>query len=45
MDRELSDRKNKLLKQLNDLEQRPQVQAEKKGQISENLRISEREKI
>ena len=42
---ELSERKNKLLLQLNELEQRPQVQAEKKGQISENLRISEKEKI
>jgi chromosome segregation protein len=42
---ELNDRKKKLLIQLNELEKRPQVQAEKKGQISEGLRISEKEKI
>ncbi len=42
---ELSERKNKLLSQLNDLENQPQVQAERKGQISENLRISDKEKI
>ena len=29
---------------LNELEKQPQTQAEKKGQISENLRISEKEK-
>ena len=34
---------NKILK-LNELEKQPQTQAEKKGQISENLRISEKEK-
>jgi chromosome segregation protein len=45
MVRELNDRKNKLLNQLNGLEQQPQIQAEKKGQISESLRISEKEKI
>ena len=45
MVRELSERKNKLLSQLNDLNQQPQIQAEKKGQISEGLRISEKEKI
>ena len=38
---ELTERKNKLSKQLNDLENQPRVQAERKGQISENLRISE----
>ena len=42
---ELITRKNKLLNQLNELDKRPQIQAEKKGQISENLRISEKEKI
>ena len=41
---ELTDRKSKLLNQLNQLEKQPQIQAEKKGQISENLRISEKEK-
>jgi chromosome segregation protein len=41
---ELSARKNRLLDQLNKLDKQPQVQAEKKGQISENLRISEKEK-
>ena len=40
----LSDRKNKLLNQLNELDKQPQLQAEKKGQISENLRISTKEK-
>ena len=45
MVRELSERKNKLLSQLNDLNHQPQIQAEKKGQISEGLRISEKEKI
>jgi len=45
MVRELSERKNKLLSQLNDLDRQPQAQAEKKGQISEGLRISEKEKI
>jgi len=44
MVRELFDRKNKLSSQLNDLEQQPKIQAEKKGQISESLRISEKEK-
>ncbi|WP_075506406.1 chromosome segregation SMC family protein [Candidatus Pelagibacter communis] len=42
---ELTERKNKLSKQLNDLENQPRVQAERKGQISENLRISDEEKI
>ncbi len=41
---ELNERKNKLFSKLNDLEKQPQTQAEKKGQISENLRISEKEK-
>ena len=41
---ELNERKNKLNLKLNDLEKQPQTQAEKKGQISENLRISQREK-
>jgi chromosome segregation protein len=42
---ELSERKNKLLSQLDSLDKQPQMQAEKKGQISEGLRISEKEKI
>ena len=42
---ELTERKNKLSKQLNDLENQPRLQAERKGQISENLRISDEEKI
>ena len=41
---ELNDRKNKQTTKINDLEKQPQLQAEKKGQISENLRISEKEK-
>ena len=41
---ELSERKNKFSKQLIKLDNQPQIQAEKKGQISENLRISEEEK-
>ena len=45
MVKELSDRKDKFSIQLNQLETQPQIQAEKKGQISENLRISEKEKI
>jgi chromosome segregation protein len=41
---ELTERKNKLNSQLEKLESQPRTQAEKKGQISENLRISEKEK-
>ena len=41
---ELNDRKNKQTTKLSDLDKQPQLQAEKKGQISENLRISEKEK-
>ena len=41
---ELSERKNKLNLQLNKLDNQPKLQAEKKGQISEGLRISEQEK-
>ena len=41
---ELSERKNKFNSQLDKLENQPKLQAEKKGQISENLRISEEEK-
>ena len=44
MVKELTDRKNKLLNKLNELERQPEIQAEKKGQISENLRSSENEK-
>ena len=43
MVRELNDRKGKQTLKLNDLEKQPQLQAEKKGQISESLRISEKE--
>ena len=42
---ELSGRKNQFLNQSDKLEKQPQIQAEKKGQISEGLRISEKEKI
>jgi len=41
---ELSGRKNKLNIQLEKLDNQPKLQAEKKGQISEGLRISEEEK-
>ena len=41
MVKELTDRKNKLLNKLNELERQPEIQAEKKGQVSENLRSSE----
>jgi len=41
---ELSERKNKLNLQLEKLDNQPKLQAEKKGQISEGLRISEQEK-
>jgi chromosome segregation protein len=42
---ELTERKNKLLSQLNERDQQPKVQAEKKGQATEGLRISQKEKI
>jgi len=42
---ELTDRKNKLSEQLKELDNQPKLQAERKGQISENLRISDKEKI
>ena len=45
MVKELSERKNKLLSQLNERDQQPKIQAEKKGQITEGLRIAEKEKI
>ena len=41
---ELNDRKKKQLNKLEELENQPQTQAEKKGQVSENLRISENER-
>ncbi len=41
---QLADRKKKLNKKLSDLEKQPNLNAEKKGQITENLRISENEK-
>ena len=41
---ELSERKNKFNLQLEKLDNQPKIQAEKKGQISENLRISNQEK-
>ena len=41
---ELSKRKKNLNQKLEELDKQPQTQAEKKGQISENLRISENEK-
>jgi len=42
---ELTERKNKLTTQLKELDNQPKAQAERKGQISENLRISDKEKI
>ena len=42
---ELTDRKNKLTDQLKELDNQPKAQAERKGQITENLRISDKEKI
>ena len=42
---ELTERKNKLNLQLGKLNNQPNLQAEKKGQISEGLRISEKEKV
>ena len=41
---ELSERKSKFNSQLEKLDNQPKIQAEKKGQISENLRISDQEK-
>ena len=41
---ELTERKNKLNLQLEKLDSQPKFQAEKKGQISEGLRIAEQEK-
>tara|TARA_B100000700_G_scaffold234409_1_gene259831 strand:- start:918 stop:3491 length:2574 start_codon:yes stop_codon:yes gene_type:complete len=41
---QLADRKRKLNIKLSDLEKQPNINAEKKGKISENLRISEDEK-
>jgi len=42
---ELTERKNRLLSQLNERDQKPKAQAEKKGQTTEGLRISQNEKI
>ena len=42
---ELTERKNKFTTQLKKLDNQPRVQAERKGQISENLRISDKDKI
>ena len=41
---ELNSRKDTQQKKLDSLEKQPQTQAERKGQISESLRISEKEK-
>ena len=41
---ELNERKNKF-KTIKKLDNQPKLQAEKKGQISENLRISEKKKL
>ena len=41
---QLGERKDKITQRLLDLEKQPNINAEKKGQISENLRISEKEK-
>ena len=45
MIRELTERKNKFLVQLNEKDQQPKIQAEKRGQITEGLRIAEKEKV
>jgi len=42
---ELTERKTKLISQLKKLDNQPTLQAERKGQISESLRVSEKEKI
>ena len=44
MVKELNERKNKLITKLTELEKEPQSQAEKKGKVSESLRLSENEK-
>ena len=44
MFKQLNERKNKLLNKLTELEKLPQTQAEKKGQISESLRLAKKEK-
>ncbi len=41
---QLNERKQKLTNKLEELEKQPQSQAEKKGQISESLRLAEKEK-
>ncbi len=41
---ELNERKQKLTNKLEELEKQPQSQAEKKGQISESLRLAEKER-
>jgi len=41
---ELSERKNKFNSQLEKLDNQPKIQAEKKGQVSESLRVSNQEK-
>ena len=41
---ELNERKNKYNLKFDELEKQPQIQAERKGQISENLRISENDR-
>jgi len=45
MIKELNERKLKQTNKLEDLQKQPQSQAEKKGQISESLRLSEKEKV
>ena len=45
MIKDLDERKNKSINQLNESDQKPKIQAEKKGQITEGLRIAEKEKI
>ncbi len=42
---DLNERKQKLIVKLEELEKQPQSQAEKKGQISESLRLAEKEKL
>ena len=42
---QLNERKTKINQSLNDLEKKPQSQAEKRGEISQSLRSSEQEKL
>ena len=45
MVKELTERKNKFSTKLDERDQQPKIQAEKRGQITEGLRIAEKEKV